>query len=983
MAINYDINIIAKDNASRVLSRVEQNLNKIGSSPGATNAATGLTSITRIAGPAALAVTAVATAMTAVSKSAIDATKQFENYRNRLSLVTNSSTELASTMTRLQGLAVQNRTSFADTVDLYSKLSSATENLGYSTAQVEELTTKMSQALAVAGADAGTASGVIRQFGQAMNSGVVRGDEFNSIVEGLGPALAIMARESGRTVGELRALAADGKLSSQAFAEMLLNSTALGESFQKMQPTISDLEQASSDAFGRMMVRIGELSGVTETYRFVLRSLPELFDKVAVSLTPQEQALAEITKLQAELTRLTEQQAAGQTTVENGVSRQVGLLQNQRRLMDNLVLMEEVRARLQAEGDAKGVEYYNEQILLVQSNLNKLNSTIKSNGQTTESVIAATQSKIDGYREAYFMLEAAARRASQNDEFVRATQEAANAATAAERQLTEARTAAQTAAQKVIEANSGLLNSENANTQAILANAAAYEAVKASLADRKNLTEQQVLALEDLKLSLYDTGEQLMKFGEHYTLLSSVTTGISDAINRNRSEFEALTAVQAQLRTQIQSNVFDNEILRAEMAAVSAAIADNRNEYSQLTGTIQDTGGNLSQFEQYYRQLLETAGQAVTSQTNMSLAVNRLSADLAAGIINLDQYAAAMASLNAVSTPTRLEALQGRLAAMREEAAMNPILIGQLKELGEVSNKELIALGLMEPARRASTAAKREELSASEQLAKQLGEERLRWENLNATLSDTSAIEALAKKYGVSADIISRQLTKARDSIDTFQTSTITASGIIKSTWEEMSKSMASGIAQGIMAGKGAFNSFADFLKDFANRVLTQILEKMLIQPMIDQMSNMFMGTNIQVPTLGQQMGGGGGLLGGLFGGGAGGGGGLFGGIGNFFSGLWGGISNFFGGLFGGFFASGGYLPSNKLGVVGEAGPELITGPANITPMGEGGGGALVVNFNINVIDPSTGTQFILEHKHDIEGVIQNAYNRRGKAGIY
>ena len=43
----------------------------------------------------------------------------------------------------------------------------------------------------------------------------------------------------------------------------------------------------------------------------------------------------------------------------------------------------------------------------------------------------------------------------------------------------------------------------------------------------------------------------------------------------------------------------------------------------------------------------------------------------------------------------------------------------------------------------------------------------------------------------------------------------------------------------------------------------------------------------------------------------------------------------------------------------------------------------LVVNFNINAIDPSTGTQFILEHKQDIEGVIQNAYNRRGKAGIY
>ncbi len=119
--------------------------------------------------------------------------------------------------------------------------------------------------------------------------------------------------------------------------------------------------------------------------------------------------------------------------------------------------------------------------------------------------------------------------------------------------------------------------------------------------------------------------------------------------------------------------------------------------------------------------------------------------------------------------------------------------------------------------------------------------------------------------------------------------------------------------------------------------------------------------------------GGGGGLfsgLGGLFGGG-GGGGGIFSSI---FSGI--------GSIFGGFFSQGGYLSSGKVGIVGESGPELISGPANITPMDEAGGTTQVV-FNINAIDTQTGTQFLLDNKKQIEGIIQNAYTRRGRQGIY
>lgn len=95
--------------------------------------------------------------------------------------------------------------------------------------------------------------------------------------------------------------------------------------------------------------------------------------------------------------------------------------------------------------------------------------------------------------------------------------------------------------------------------------------------------------------------------------------------------------------------------------------------------------------------------------------------------------------------------------------------------------------------------------------------------------------------------------------------------------------------------------------------------------------------------------------MGGLFGGGqqAGGqqvqqqpgGGGLFGMLGNLFGGSTGSTQPT-GEDFGGFFANGGTIPAGKYGMVGERGPELISGPAQVTPMT----GTQVV-YNINAVD--------------------------------
>ena len=214
-------------------------------------------------------------------RAIVDATSQFQNFSNQLRLITNSNEEFENTLGKLTQAAKANRAAFGDTVDLFTKLTLATESLGKSEEEILNVTTKFQQALAISGADAGTAAGAIRQFGQAMASGTVRGDEFNSIVEALGPALSIMARESGINVGQLRQMSQAGDLTAETFFNMVSGSNAVTLAFQQMEPTIDQMETALSDAFDRALVKLGELTNATQGYENAIKRMTRLLDDFA------------------------------------------------------------------------------------------------------------------------------------------------------------------------------------------------------------------------------------------------------------------------------------------------------------------------------------------------------------------------------------------------------------------------------------------------------------------------------------------------------------------------------------------------------------------------------------------------------------------------------------------------------------------------------------------------------------------------------
>ena len=146
----------------------------------------------------------------------------YTNLQNRLRLVTDSQQSLNAATEETFRIAQQTRSSWEGTAQVYQRIAQNAERLKLSQADVARVTETVGKTVAMSGAAAGAAQAAMIQFGQALASGVLRGDEFNSMAENTPAVMDAIARGLGVTRGELRAMAADGKLTAEAVTQALL-----------------------------------------------------------------------------------------------------------------------------------------------------------------------------------------------------------------------------------------------------------------------------------------------------------------------------------------------------------------------------------------------------------------------------------------------------------------------------------------------------------------------------------------------------------------------------------------------------------------------------------------------------------------------------------------------------------------------------------------------------------------------------------------
>lgn len=168
-----------------------------------------------------LAVGALAgSALVGVAQKYVGLADEATKMANALKIAGLEGEAAAKVYDKLYASAQRNFAPVNSLVDLYSKLSLSQSALGVSSEELISFTDNISVALRVAGTDSVTASGALLQLSQALGGGIVRAEEFNSMMEGTPTIVQAVARglkEAGGSVAELRKLVNDGKVSSEAY----------------------------------------------------------------------------------------------------------------------------------------------------------------------------------------------------------------------------------------------------------------------------------------------------------------------------------------------------------------------------------------------------------------------------------------------------------------------------------------------------------------------------------------------------------------------------------------------------------------------------------------------------------------------------------------------------------------------------------------------------------------------------------------------
>ncbi|WP_180052058.1 tape measure protein [Acinetobacter sp. YH12099] len=200
----------------------------------------------------------------------------------RIQIATKDGGNFESAMAGVHQVALATNSSLQATGDLFTRIDAVGKEMGMTQQQALDLTKTVTQAIQIGGGSAQASEAAITQFIQAMQGGVLRGEEFNSIMEnGYGLAEAL-AKGLGVTTGELRKMAENGELTSERVAKALQSQaaqvqstydqfpTTIGNALQRIQTSwqilIGTMDQANgaSATVAEWLVVIADNMGIVE-----------------------------------------------------------------------------------------------------------------------------------------------------------------------------------------------------------------------------------------------------------------------------------------------------------------------------------------------------------------------------------------------------------------------------------------------------------------------------------------------------------------------------------------------------------------------------------------------------------------------------------------------------------------------------------------------------------------------------------------------
>ncbi|CAM7389276.1 tape measure protein [Citrobacter cronae] len=257
--------------------KANKSLDSIGNS--AANAAKKMdelqTNINRVAGAIA------ASLVVDWGKAFLVAADNMSQLNARIERLTGSAAAASQTMQSLMRISSSTGGSLQDTAKLWETLSTALRDTGATNGQIIQLTETLQKIGRIGGSSSEEMANALRQFGQSISSGTVRAEEFNSILEQMPELARQIAAGMGVSIGELRQLMLDGKLTAEDALNAIQKQTgSVNAEFEKLPRTLSQANTALTNSFLSMIDSVNQATGASSGLVAIIDSMAAALDRL-------------------------------------------------------------------------------------------------------------------------------------------------------------------------------------------------------------------------------------------------------------------------------------------------------------------------------------------------------------------------------------------------------------------------------------------------------------------------------------------------------------------------------------------------------------------------------------------------------------------------------------------------------------------------------------------------------------------------------
>ncbi|EJO3116742.1 TPA: tape measure protein [Klebsiella pneumoniae] len=229
-------------------------------------------------------------------KAFLEVADNVTQLQSRIARLSSGADEAKVTFSALAQIASNTGASLQNTQSLWEKLTSSLKGTGATNSQILFLTDTLQKIGRVGGSSAEEMATALRQFGQSIDGGVVRAEEFNSVVESMPELARQMAAGLGLSTGQLRQAMLDGKITAEAALNAIAKQSAVvNQEFNKLPRTMEQASNSLTVSLSLLVGKMNEATGASTTMVAIIDSISAAIDRLSGRTETAAQKIADLT----------------------------------------------------------------------------------------------------------------------------------------------------------------------------------------------------------------------------------------------------------------------------------------------------------------------------------------------------------------------------------------------------------------------------------------------------------------------------------------------------------------------------------------------------------------------------------------------------------------------------------------------------------------------------------------------------------------